>query len=180
MTFMKRRSAIKNIAVIAFGAAILPACNSSENSSGIKLKNISVSSKEQEMLAELAEAILPKTDHFPGAKELNSHGFLLMMIDDCSSPEDQKKFVQGLKLFDKTCHEKFGQVFTGFTAQQKKSILKDLENGKNISEETQEFYKAVKHYSLQSFTSSKQYLLDVKKYKMVPGSDFKGCVKITA
>jgi phosphoribosylcarboxyaminoimidazole (NCAIR) mutase len=57
---MKRRSAIRNIAIITAGAALLPGCTNS-NTAAIPLKNISVSSKEQNMLAELCEVILPKT-----------------------------------------------------------------------------------------------------------------------
>ncbi len=176
---MKRRTAIRNIAIITAGAVFLPACNNTDTVA-IPLKKIVVSAKEQDMLAQLAETILPKTKNFIGAKDLKSHEFLLTMIDDCSSPEDQKKFTDGLKVFDKLCHDKFGQIFTGFTAEQKKSLLSDIEKKNNVPEDAANFYKTVKRYTLQSFTSSKQYMVDVRKYNMVPGSNFKGCVKIQA
>jgi len=174
---MKRRTAIRNIAIITAGAVFLPACNNTDTIA-IPLKKISVSAKEQDMLAQLAEAILPKTKNFIGAKDLKSHEFLLTMIDDCTSPDDQKKFTDGLKVFDKLCHDKFGQIFTGFTGEQKKSLLSDIEKKNGVSEEAANFYKTVKRYTVQSFTSSKQYMVDVRKYNMVPGSNFKGCVKI--
>ncbi len=173
---MKRRVAIRNIAIITAGAAFLPACNSSDTV-GIPLKNISVSAKEQNMLAQLAEVILPKTKSFIGSEDLKSHEFLLTMIDDCTSPEDQQKFTDGLKAFDKLCHDKFGQIFTGYTAEQKKSLLSDIEKKNDVGADAMNFYKTVKHYTVQSFTSSKQYMVDVRKYNMVPGSNFKGCVK---
>jgi hypothetical protein len=174
---MNRRTVIKNITLIAAGAAFLPACNNNDVET-TPLKNISVSSKEQQMLAELAETILPKTNDFAGAKDLKSHQFLLTMIDDCTAPEDQKKFTDGIKAFDAFCHDKFGQIFTGFTKEQKASLLTTIELKKDTPEAVWNFYKTVKRYSIQSFTSSKQYMLDVKKYKLVPGSDFKGCVKV--
>ena len=52
----------------------------------------------------------------------------------------------------------------------------DIENKKDIPEDLLKFYGTVKRYTVQSFTSSKEYLTDIRKYKMVPGPDFKGCV----
>ena len=100
------------------------------------------------------------------------------MIDDCVSPEDRKKFTEGLKDFDKLSHDKFGQVFTSFTPEQKRSLIADIESKKNISENVQNFYGTVKRYTVQSFTSSEKYLLDIRKYKQTPGGNFKGCVHV--
>lgn len=174
---MKRRIAIRNLVLLSAGAALLPAC-SNTNNAGMVLKNIKVTGSEQDMLAQLTEAILPKTKNFIGSSDLKSHEFVLTMIDDCTSPEDQKKFTDGLKALDKLCHDKFGQLFTGYTPAQKKSLLSDIEKKKDVTEDAANFYKTVKRYTLQSFTSSKQYMVDVRKYNMVPGGNFKGCVKI--
>ena len=174
---MRRRTAIRNIAIITAGAAFLPACRNA-GTPGIALKNISVSGQGQHMLAELAEAIIPKTSNYPGAKELKSHEFILTMIDDCTSPEDQEKFIEGLEAFDKLSHDKFGQKFTGYTSEQKNLLLSDIERKRDIPEDALKFYVTVKGYTLQSFTSSKAYMIDVKKYRMAPGAGFKGCVPV--
>jgi hypothetical protein len=172
---MNRRTAIRNVIIISAGAGLLPACVS-DDKSVIPLKNISITGSQEKMLASLTEAILPKTKNFIGANDLKAHEFLLTMIDDCASPEDQKKFMEGLQAFDKLSHDKFGQLFTGYTAKQKKGLLTDIESKKDIPEEALKFYGTVKRYTVQSFTSSKEYLTDIRKYKMVPGPDFKGCV----
>ena len=174
---MNRRTAIRNVMIISAGAAFLPGCMQDEKS-GIVLKNISLNQQQEKMLAALSEAILPKTNNFIGASDLKAHEFVLTMVDDCSSPEDQQKFNEGLKAFDKLNHDKFGQLFTGYTAEQKKSLLTDLENKKDIPENALNFYRTVKRYTMQSFTSSKEYMTGIKKYKMVPGNNFKGCVAV--
>jgi hypothetical protein len=163
--------------IISAGAAFLPGCMRDEKG-GIVLKHISLSSADEKMLAALSETIIPKTNNFIGAGDLKAHEFVLTMVDDCSSPEDQQKFAEGLKAFDKLSHDKFGQIFTGYTKEQKKSLLTDLENKKDVPEDALNFYRTVKRYTLQSFTSSKQYMTDIKKYKMVPGNNFKGCVPV--
>jgi Gluconate 2-dehydrogenase subunit 3 len=174
---MNRRTAIRNVVIFSAGTALLPSCFQQDKSS-LVLKNISITGAQEKMLAALAEAIIPTTENFIGAKGLRSHEFVLTMVDDCTGPEEQKKFTEGLKSFDKLSHDKFGQLFTGFTAEQKKSLLSDIENKKNVPAEIPDFYKTVKQYTVQSFTSSKEYMTDIRKYKMIPGPDFKGCVKV--
>ena len=148
---MKRRTAIRNVVIISAGAGLLPSCMH-EGSSSIPLKNISITGSQEQMLAHLTEAIIPKTKNIIGANDLKAHQFVLTMIDDCVSPEDRKKFTEGLKDFDKLSHDKFGQVFTSFTPEQKRSLIADIESKKNISENVQNFYGTVKRYTVQSFT----------------------------
>ena len=172
---MNRRTAIRNVIIISAAAGLLPSCVGDDKGS-IVLKNISITGSQERMLAALCEAIIPRTENFIGANDLGAHEFLLTMIDDCTSPDDQKKFTQGLQAFDKLSHDAFGQLFTGYTAEQKKELLQSIESKKDVPEEVLGFYATVKRYTLQSFTSSKDYLTDIKKYKIIPGSNFKGCV----
>ncbi len=173
---MNRRTALRNVVIISAGAGLLPSCMN-EDKSLIPLKNISVTGSQEKMLAELTKAIIPKTKNFIGANDLKAHEFVLTMVDDCTSPEDQKKFTDGLEAFDKLSHDKFGQLFTSYTPEQKHELLADIENKKDIPEDALKFYGTVKRYTVQSFTSSKEYMTDIRKYNMVPGPDFKGCVK---
>jgi len=174
---MNRRTAIRNAIIISAGAGLLPACVS-DDKNVIALKTISITGPQERMLAALTESILPKTKNFIGANDLKAHEFLLTMIDDCTSPDDQKKFMEGMKVFDNLSHDKFGQLFTSFTARQKKELLQAIESKKDIPEEVVKFYGTVRRYTIQSFTSSKEYLTDIRKYKIVPGSNFKGCVPL--
>jgi hypothetical protein len=173
---MNRRTAIRSVVIISAGAGLVPSCMN-EDKNLIPLKNISVTGSQEKMLAGLTETIIPKTKNFIGAKDLKAHEFLLTMIDDCTSPDDRKKFMEGLKAFDKLSHDKFGQLFTGYTAEQKRALLADIESKKDIPEDVLKFYGTVKRYTVQSFTSSKEYMTGIRKYNMVPGPNFKGCVK---
>ena len=149
-----------------------------DEKSALALKNIPLTASQEKMLAALSEAIIPKTNNFIGASDLKAHEFVLTMVDDCTSPEDQQKFITGMKGFDKLSHDKSGQIFPSFTPEQKKSLLMALEAKKDIPEDVQHFYGTVKRYTVQCFTGSKQYMTDIRKYKMVPGPGFKGCVKV--
>jgi hypothetical protein len=175
---MNRRTAIRNVVIISAGVGLLPSCVNDDRSA-IPLKNISLSASQERMLAVLTETIIPQTKNFVGARDLKAHEFVLTMVDDCLNPEDQKKFEDGLKAFDKLSHDKYGQLFTSYTPEQKKGLLTALENKDDIPEDALRFYQTVKRYTVQSFTSSKEYMTSIRKYRIVPGSDFKGCVKVS-
>jgi hypothetical protein len=174
---MNRRTAIRNVVIISAGSTILPSCLHNDKTS-FPLKNISLTGSQQDMLAALSETIIPKTKNFIGANDLRAHEFVMTMVDDCYKPEEQKEFTEGLKSFDKLSHDKFGQIFKSYTPEQKKSLLTDIENKKDIPEDVLKFYGVVKNHTVQAFTSSKEYLIDVRHYKIVPGGNFKGCVPV--
>ena len=174
---MNRRTAIRNVVIISAGAALLPACGH-EDQASITLKNISFSGSQEKMLAALSETIIPKTKDFIGASDLMAHQFALVMVDDCASPEDQKKFMDGMKQFEETSKNKLKTSFVKATPEEKKQLLQQIEKNQDIPEVVRDFYRTIKRYTVQSFTTSKPFLLDIKKYQLVPGGNFKGCVPV--
>jgi len=173
---MDRRSVIRNIAYISVGAIILPACTQNEGRTSTALKNLKITGDQEKMIADLTQTILPSTGG-PGAKELQSHLFTLMMIDDCFLPDEQKKFVDGLRLFEESCQKKYSTSFSKCNAEQKNEFLKDIEAKKNVSGEVLDFYNTVKKFTVQSYTSSQDYMVNVMKYNIIPGK-YKGCVPV--
>lgn len=174
---MNRRTAIRNVVLISAGASLLPSCMQ-QDKPAIALKNLSLTGSQEEMLAELAETIIPKTADFIGAKDLKAHEFVLTMVDDCSSPEDQKKFTAGMQSFEDAFKKKTDQSFLKATPQQRKDFLLLVEKKQDIPEDAVAFYGTVKRYTVQSFTTSQKFLTDIRKYKLVPGSNYKGCVPV--
>jgi hypothetical protein len=175
---MNRRAAIRNVILLSAGAALLPSCVSNDKTASIPLKNLSLTAGEEDMLAALSEAIIPKTKDFIGAAELKTHEFVLTMVDDCHSPEDQQQFTKGMKQFAAACEKKMNSSFVSCTPAQKKEFLQLAEKKQDIPEDALKFYQTTKQYTLQSFTSSKEYMTDIRNYKMVPGPDYKGCVPV--
>jgi hypothetical protein len=104
---MNRRSAIRSFILVSAGASLLPSCLQKDNSSAkVVLNNIHVSGNQENILAALAENILPTTASSPGASGLSSHAYVLMMVDDCFKKEDQEKFMQGFLQFEETAKKK--------------------------------------------------------------------------
>lgn len=175
---MNRRTAIRNVVIISAGAAILPSCQHADKIS-LNLNHLAITGSQEKLLAALSETIIPTTSNFVGAKELKSHEFALIMIDDCASPEDQKKFTDGLVAFEDFCKKKWERAFENCTTEQRNELVTSIEQKKNIPETVAGFYGIVKGYTVQSFTSSKVFMTEIRKYKLVPGPIYKGCVPVS-
>jgi hypothetical protein len=174
---MNRRTAVRNFIVFSAGTALLPSCLNQDKGASIPLKNIHVSGEQEKLMAALTGTILPTTST-PGAKELSSHLFALMMVDDCFKKEEREKFVKGLQQFDEIAKKKTGQTFLNASATQREEIVKQVENKKDIPGDVLAFYNATKRLTIQSFTSSKYFMTKVKVYEMAPGR-FHGCFPVT-
>ena len=101
------------------------------------------------------------------------------MVDDCQPPAVQKEFTSGLQSFNKKTEDEYNNSFDKLTPEQKNEILSKLETKSFGGEDIQHFYSMTKSYTLLVFTSSPKYMKEVRKYKMVPGSNFIGCVEVS-
>ncbi len=174
---MDRRTAIRNCFILSVGTAILPSCMQDRSKSGLLLKNIKINSGQEQMIAALADAIIPSTDT-PGAKDVGAHLFVLMMIDDCYKPEEQEAFVTGLNQFEDLTRTKFKKEFVELSSAERTALLTEMEARKEEKDiEAIKFYKAVRGLTIQSFTGSQYYLTKVRVYEMVPGR-YHGCVPV--
>lgn len=179
---MNRRTALKSFLYVSAGISLLPACLQDKGKASFLLKNIQVSGEQEKMLAELCETIIPKTST-PGAKDLSSHLFVLTMVDDCYTKEDQQTFTAGLKAFEDVVAKQYNTTFAACTTAQKAELLSALEQQLKQKKDTPAkpeaaFYAITKRLTIQSFTSSQYYLTKVQVYQLVPGPVYKGCVPV--
>ena len=166
---MKRRSAIKNLMIIAGGIAIFPSCSNDPAKASIQLTNLNINADQEALLAEIAETIIPKTSTAPGARDLNLHLFTMKMVDDCYSTEEQQLFVSGLNGTDLLAKEKYNHVFIKCSTQQKNELLTLAMKDENAPKELATFLRITKQKLIQGFTNSKYVMTDLKQYEMVPG-----------
>ncbi len=171
---MNRRKAIYNAVLLSAGTFLLPSCGQ-DDAASIPLKNMRLSGADEKLVLHIVDAILPATT-FKGGADVKAVEFILNMVDDCCTPETQKIFLDGMQQLNKLTKSKYGKTFIECNGATKNELLAIIENKKDVPENLLKFYDITKNYCIQAFTSSKAYLTDVLKYKMVPGSNFKGCV----
>jgi len=161
MNVMNRRTALKQLFIVAGGLVIASSCTQGGKGTSIVLENIKLSAADESLIGDLVEAIIPKTDS-PGAKELNLHLFVMKMLDDCHSPEDQQAFLAGLKLAKKAELK---------TDSERLAYLNGLE--KDV------FYEILKKRTIQGYLNSEYVMKNKLVYELVPGR-YNGAVKVNA
>src|ERR1700693_5168461 len=106
---MNRRTVIKNLALVIGGAALLPSCLRHNGGPSIHLKHLNISADQENLIGDVCETIIPKTDT-PGAKGLNLHLFVLKMLDDCYKKKDQQAFMAGLVEFTDLVKKRYNKT----------------------------------------------------------------------
>jgi DNA-directed RNA polymerase len=175
---LTRRSAIKQFLFVSAGMALVPSCLQDKSKPAVELKNFSINANQETLLAELTESIIPKTTS-PGAKDISAHLFALKMVDDCRSKEDQEKFLAGLAAFEKQAEKISGKSFVKQSAEERKAVLTGMEKNKDSKDDAVDFYRSMKRFTIQAYSSSEFFLTKVQVYELVPGR-YHGCVPVKA
>jgi hypothetical protein len=170
---MERRAAIRDIILFAGSVIILPSCLNDSGKTSVALKNIDVTADQEKLLAEIASAIIPRTD-IPGAKETGSHLFVLKMLDDCYEKDVQQKFIHGLGLLEERTKKRFNTSFISCTAVQQKQLLTEVEKKEGYPQDVYDFYSIMKERTIQGFMTSEYVVMQVQKYEMIPSVKYNG------
>jgi hypothetical protein len=176
---MKRREMLKQVAIATTAAMLLPSCIADPKKVSIALNNLSITGDDEDLLANIADTIIPATDK-PGAKAIGAHLFALVMVDDCVDKTTKDKYLKGMRTFDETCKKISGKTFSKSNPEERLATLTNLEKQLDgLSDEVKTFYGTSKGYIMEGYLSSEYFLTEVKPYKLVPGPDFKGCVPVS-
>ncbi|WP_129713982.1 gluconate 2-dehydrogenase subunit 3 family protein [Pedobacter sp. SYP-B3415] len=166
---MKRRTAIQQILILAGGVVLLPSCLQSSGKASIALSHLDMTLDQEQLLAEVTETILPKTDT-PGAKDLKLHLYVMKMVDDCHPEEERKSFLQGLKNLDAYCTDAYGMNFSGLTPIDRERALLAISNKtQELPEGLNEFYQIVKNRSIDGYLNSEYVMKNLVVWELVPG-----------
>lgn len=165
------------------GALLIPSCVREAKKISIPLDNLKLTADHETLMASITETLLPPSDT-PGAKELKLHEFVLRMMDDCYSPDEQKEFQNGLESFDKFAEKSSEKSFLEMSADERKSFLLDLEKKradesslKDDEKAILQFYSRTKGLAIRGYMNSEPVMTKYTYYQMVPGR-FDGCVEI--
>jgi hypothetical protein len=174
---MDRRTALRYVTLSGAAAMLLPGCLTDKKKVSVALANLQVTAEDEALLAELADTILPAAGDKPGAKQLETHLFTLVMVDDCVAPGDKEKFMKGLRAFN-TSFE--GDAFLDMTPEKRLEALTEFEKEMESKDESLKyFYSTARGYTIYGFTTSQYFLTEVRNFKLVPGPVFRGCVPVS-
>jgi len=182
---MKRRSAIKNIVFVSAGIGLLHSCNWDTHAIPV-YENLALDDKAWKFINEVSNQILP-ISLSDNAFEASPTHFVLNSINDCFSPKEIKKFLDGHTAFQTIYHKEYGEEIevTQLKALIDKMLFVDEEEEKKaiiekkLPEPEVYFLSTIKSLRLRLFKSEENFLKNNLAYEFVPAR-FVGCMPINS
>jgi hypothetical protein len=182
---MKRRTAIGRILAAGVGGGLV--FSGYKWHDWHKAPDLGFVTLQKELLAALAETIIPATDT-PGARDAGVADFIIAMIKDCTEIKTQNKFIDGLKELRSYSLSKYQKEYQRCDPQEQRTILQHFEQeGKpfrGILGKAQNrflgksFFSTLKQYTVEGYCTSERGASMGLTYLAVPGS-FRGCLPMS-
>ncbi len=183
---MDRRDALKATSLLlgytltaGTTAALLGGCKAETSADWTPT---TLSQNEVDMLAEICETILPKTDT-PGAKDALCHRYIDEMLTHFYTKEEKEYYRASLKAFNEKAKDKFSKAFVALNENEREEILALLAaEAKEYKDETGKkphIFKAVQSATVSGyFTSEVGAKGGLCQFLPVPGP-YQGCIDVT-
>ncbi len=171
---MKRRQAIRNIAIATAAAYLLPGCQGEPK--GPVYANVPLEADQRKLLDQLTEALLPKSKTEVKMPE-TATDFILIVLNDCTSPENIQKYLGGLKELQSHVVKQYKTDFGSLATAQQAEVFTWLAKPEGQSEPLKFFAETTRGLTIEHFTSSEFFLKNVRNWAFAPGF-FKGCVAV--
>jgi hypothetical protein len=186
---MNRRDAISRVALLLGGTLSAPtltmmSCQQKNSESAVSLANFSLTDTQRQIVAAVAEAIIPRTDT-PGAIDAGVPAFIELMLKDCYKQLEQESFMEGVEALQKKDFLKQNKEQQTATLKQleteTKELMKALEVkkekvGDNVDKETVDadkkgvpFWRLMKELTLLGYFTSKEGVNASFDYQPIPG-----------
>lgn len=173
---LKMISAATGTAMIG-GGALLSGCSREPSDSDISTAQLVFSVNDVQLLDEIAETILPRTDT-PGAKDAQVGQFMTVYVRDCYTEKEQNLFHSGLVQLQETSLATYGQEFIDLVAEQRLELVQELDTQAKtqLAESDQPHYFTMfKQLTLFGFFTSEPGATQALQYVAVPGR-YDGCI----
>ncbi len=171
---MKRRQAIKQLAIISAAAAVLPGCLTEPNR--VAYENVALNKGQNQLLESFIQRLLPKEKSGVVTPEKTTD-FILTVLNDCYSPEDIQKFKVGLSELQAYCQQTYKSNFEELDSSKQAAVFGYLTKSGGLSEPTQFFYDTARSLTIEHFTNAEFFMKNIMKWEFAPGY-FKGCVPV--
>jgi hypothetical protein len=170
---MKRRSAVKNMAMVLAGLGTIPAwvsCWKPDANSQM----VALSSFDESLLAEIVGTIIPETDT-SGAKSLEVNQFILRMLHDCYDEEALASLKHGLVQTEKVAKDSFGKTFAALAPQEREEVLVRLTQ--SAEPEDTKAIGLIKGLTIRGYLNSEYVMVNLLGYSMIPPA-YNGCLPL--
>jgi hypothetical protein len=141
---------------------------------------------KKDLIAELAEMIIPETDT-PGAKSAKAGEFIVKMILNCTDVKNQNIFIEGLANVEKYSKDQFDNYFENCNYAEKTKILSHFDEKAHRSNRLinkiedkywgKPFFTQLKELTVISYCTSEPGATKGLAYDFIPVT-FESCIKL--
>jgi len=182
---MDRREALRRVALMLSGtisapalAGLLAGCEKSTRAPGTAWVPRAVSPEQGEMIAVIADLIIPTTDT-PGARALGVHEFIDTMLAEYYDADDRARFAEGLTTLDTHARATCGDGFIHCAPGRQIELIARLDHDAFATPQpATPFFRTMKELTLLGYYTSGAGATRELRYVAVPGR-FEGCVPFT-
>ncbi len=176
---MNRREALKTAGLLVGGAllassGLLAGCAPAEH--GEPLPSRVLSQRDQDLLEEIADTMLPTTAASPGAKAAGAGPAINLLLTDCYEPPDQQRALNGLTSFRAACRSRAGGDFAALTRGRREQFLRDVDAEAKKAGDTHYFH-LFRELANTAYFSSEIGMTKALRYIRIPGK-WVGCTPL--
>jgi Gluconate 2-dehydrogenase subunit 3 len=168
MSTMTRRDAIRRAAMIVGGSIAFPDLLRAWEYPAIENPHFRMSAAMDELLAEVAETIVPTTDT-PGAKAAGVVPVIKKIVADCLESADQNRFFTGLESIDGKASGLLKKGFTACSAAERLQVLQAVEQDYTADKTAHAYWMQIKGLVVSTYFTSEIGCTQALRYEPVPG-----------
>lgn len=175
---MNRRIALRHLALISGGLALIPSCDFSSDDIIAAYNKLKITASQKTLLGAISDTIIPAGE-IKGALDLEVPDFILVMVNDCMDSENQQLFTQGLAAFPNYVKTTVGKKYEALSTSEKESLIQsgiNLEGDENKA--LSYFLNTTKRFTIQGYMVSEYIQTEVIPYSLIPG-EYNGSVLIS-
>lgn len=180
---MDRREALQRIGFLLGGtlsastvAGVLGGCSAQPE--GVEFTARTLTDGRDELVAVLAELIIPETDT-PGARMARVHEFADAMLTDWYEDDETERFLAGLEEVDERAQAVGGATFTELSHAQQVALLTQMENEAYDWQDASRQGSEPFFFTIKSFTLFGYYTSEVgatQELRVMPMGEYRGDV----
>jgi len=175
---MKRRDILKSSALFlgyaVTGGAAVAVLNGCKADTAETWSPSFFTADQSNLLAELAETIIPTTDT-PGAKTALVHRYMDEAIGNLWEAEDQEKFKMALPMVDATANKVGGKPFMELDQEGRNKTMAALAKDYNDGDTDEHIFKVLRDLTVTGYFTSEVGATQALKFEPVPGP-YQGCI----
>lgn len=181
---MNRRIALRHLALISGGLALIPSCDFSSDDILAAYEKLKVTASQKSLLGDISDTIIPAGE-IKGALNLEVPDFILVMVNDCFTTDNQALFTQGLAAFSAYVKKSYGSSFDQLDTKKKEEVIQTgtkLESGETEEGMTNKaisyFLNTTKRFTIQGYMASEYIQTEIMPYSLIPG-EYNGAMLIS-